>query len=302
MKLGSIAFRNIFRNIRRSLLSASAIGVAALSIVLLYSLLEGMKEDMQYNLQTYITGAVRIRNAEFSKNERLNPLHLTVEDPESLMKMLQEEEGVTGISPRISFPARIYKDEENFNALGMGVNFDTEIFYQDLGPEVIKEGRLPDTGKNEALIGYKLAQKVGVGVGDKMTILSITAARGTNAITFVLTGLAAFPLGSLNETVFYAPLDRVQYFLRMPGQVQEILVKTDNNTDPVLVAASMKEKSGVSPDLEIMDWTAISTTYSMIEMASTMYDIFALFFFVLGCSVILNTTIMVSFERMKDIH
>ena len=55
MKLGKIAFRNIFRNRRRSILSGTAIMVAAMSIVMLFSLLAGMTEDMEYNLHTYTT-------------------------------------------------------------------------------------------------------------------------------------------------------------------------------------------------------------------------------------------------------
>jgi len=205
------------------------------------------------------------------------------------------------ISPRISFPARIYMGEENFNALGVGVDFDREVQFQNLGPDIVREGRLPVSGKNEVLMGYKLAQKTGVGLGDKITVLSSTATRGTNAITFTVTGLAVFPLSSLNETTFYTPLDRIQYFLRMGDHVQEILIKTDADFKSEEVARAVKTALAGRTELEVSDWLAVSTTYSMMEMASTTYDIFALFFFVLGCSVILNTTIMVIFERMKEI-
>jgi len=301
MKLGSIAFRNIFRNFRRSILSATAIGVASMSIVLLYSLLGGMTEDLIRNQQTYGTGAVRIRNEAFTKNERLNPLHLTIADPAEIIGRISQIPGVGLISPRISFPARIYREEENFNAMGVGLDFSREKDFQDLGPEIVKEGRLPESGKNEVLVGYKLAEKAGVGLGDKITVLSSTAVRGTNAITFTITGLAVFPLSSLNETTFYAPLDRIQYFLRMGDHVQEILIKTADDYQSEDVTKAVGEALSDRSELEVSDWLSVSTTYSMMEMASTTYDIFALFFFILGCSVILNTTIMVIFERMKEI-
>jgi len=301
MKLGSIAFRNIFRNKRRSILSASAISVAAMSIVLLYSLLGGMMADVEYNLQTYSTGAVRIRHAEFSKNERLNPIHLTVDYTDELASELIDVPGVSLMSPRINFPARIYMDGENFNAFGTGVDFSTEADFQDLGPDVVVEGRLPEMGKNEVLLGVSLADKVGVGVGGKITILSSTAARGTNAITFRVTGLATYGMSALNSTTMLAPLDRVQYFLRMPGQVQEVLMKLDEDVESAGPAAYIKENLAADHNLEVIDWKEDSTTYSWIQLATTIYDIFALFFFVLGSSVILNTTIMVIFERMREI-
>ncbi len=301
MKLGSIAYRNIYRNKRRSLLSATAIMVASMSIVLLFSLLTGMQEDLSYNLQTYATGAVRIRNAEYSRNERLNPMHLTIGSVETLTEELLATPGVSVVSPRISFPARIYREDETYTSQGVGLDFDTETFYQDLGPDVIQKGRLPESGENEALLGYGLAEKVGVDIGDRITLMSTTASRGTNAITFEVVGLAVFPMAATSETTFYAPLDRVQYFLKMDDQVKEILVKTDEGVDTKAMAGTLKENLSGVDDLEIIDWTSISTSYSFIELAGAVYNLVALFFFFLASTVILNTTIMVIFERMKEI-
>lgn len=301
MKLGSIAYRNIYRNLRRSLLSATAIMVAAMSIVLLFSLLGGMKEDMSYNLQTYSTGAIRIRHKDFSKFERLNPMHLTIKDLDKLSNELMSEPGVTVISPRITFPAKIYKGDENYNAQGVGLDFSTEAVYQNLGTDVLQKGRLPVAGENETLIGYKLAEKAGVGLGDKITLMSTTASRGTNAITFKIVGLAVFPLAGLSEMTFYAPLDRVQDFLKMPDQVLEVLVKCNDDADPAMVAAALGSSLSTAQDLEIIDWQSITTSYSFIEMAEAIYNFVALFFFFLASTVILNTTIMVIFERMREI-
>ncbi len=301
MKLSTIAIRNIFRNRRRSILSGTAIAVAAMSIVLLFSFIAGMIDDMQYNFHTYTTGAVRIRNRDFSRYERLNPMHLTVDVSDGLMEDLKKEEGISEMSPRIGFPTRIYRDGENYNAFGTGVDFATEVSYQKLGPELIPEGRIPEAGANEVLIGYKLAEEVGVGLGDKITILSSTAARGTNAITFTIVGLLAYPMEGLNNTTILAPLDRVQYFLRMPGQVQEIIMKVTEGVDSTALAERLREKYSDRYGIEIKGWKELETSYSFIEMAQTIYDIVAFFFFILGSSVILNTTIMVIFERMREI-
>jgi putative ABC transport system permease protein len=54
-KLLHVAFRNISRNKRRSLLSGIAIAVASMSIVFLFALVQGMKDDMSNNLATYFT-------------------------------------------------------------------------------------------------------------------------------------------------------------------------------------------------------------------------------------------------------
>jgi ABC-type antimicrobial peptide transport system permease subunit len=53
--------------------------------------------------------------------------------------------------------------------------------------------------------------------------------------------------------------------------------------------------------LEVQHFSEIETTYSFIEMASTAYTILGLFFFLLAGTVIVNTTMMVIFERRQEI-
>ncbi len=315
MKLRSIAFRNIFRNRRRSLLSGTAIAVAAAGIVMLFSFLAGMMDDIRYNQQTYVSGAVRIRHGEYSANERLNPLHLTVKEPDRILERLRGVPGVGAVSARIRFPSRIYRGEDSYNIEALGLDFETEGAFQDLSSAVVAEGRLPETGQKEAALGFGLARRIGVGVGDKVTLLSTTAGRGSNAMTFRVTGLLTFPLHGLDKGVLYAPLDRVQQFLKMPGQVQEILIKSNGQTGAAELAAGLRERlnaaglaagsdAATAPagqSLEILDWHQIPGSYFFIEMASKVYTIVALFFFILASTVILNTTIMVIFERMKEI-
>ncbi|HAF85250.1 MAG TPA: ABC transporter permease, partial [Sphaerochaeta sp.] len=96
--LPKLAFRNIFRNLRRSLLSAVAIAVSAMSIVMLFGLLDGMETDMANNLKSYYTGQVRIQHADFEKYERYNPLHLGV-DWTNIEPILAKNSNVQSATP-----------------------------------------------------------------------------------------------------------------------------------------------------------------------------------------------------------
>lgn len=60
MGLFKIAFRNVFRNRRRSLLSATAISVAVISIIILFGLIDGMRRDLENNLIDFVTGDIRV--------------------------------------------------------------------------------------------------------------------------------------------------------------------------------------------------------------------------------------------------
>lgn len=300
-KLIKTAIRNISRNKRRSILSGTAIAVAAMSIVALFSLIEGMTDDMAFNLKTYYTGEVRVKNADYDKYERYNPMHLTV-DWNSIDSALQNEEIVDTYVPRITFPSNLYIGGSNFGAVGVGADFEKEASFQDLAGS-LKAGRLPENGKNEMMMGGILARDLKLKIGDKVTVMSTTAARGTNAITLEIVGLFSFPVGALNSKYFWVPLDRTQYFLRMDGGVQEVLIKlnegiTSREAAPVL-KASIENNAGI--EMDIRPWEDLSTTYGMLKMAQMIYNFIAMFFFLLGSTVIINTTMMVIFERMREI-
>ncbi len=303
MKLSAIAFRNILRNKRRSILSGSAVAVAAASIIFLFALLEGMKIDLADNIQTFYTGTVRIMNIDYEKNKKLNPIHLTVENPDLIKEAVSSMGKNTEISERITFPSRIYIGNDYYNAMGMAVKFPDEINFQKI-EDAVTEGRFPLKGR-EAVLGAKLASKMGVGVGDKITALSSTAGRGSNAMTFTVTGLAVFPLLELTNSFFMIPLETGQRFLKMKNEVKEILIKFDAESDEegknfADAIISKTEEKGIT-SIEAAYWKDRNETYAMVEMADRIYMIFAFFFLLLGCSVVINTTMMVVYERTREI-
>jgi putative ABC transport system permease protein len=302
MKIARIALRNIARNGRRSILSGSAIAVAGFAIVFLFSFLAGMIDDMENNLWTYMTGAVRVRNKEFDKYERLNPMHLAIPGYEELIAEIEADPAVSAVSPRIKFPGRITKDDgAKVDVLGFGVDFDREASYQDYGRTLV-EGRLPGKGTREALVGSSLAKKLGIGVGGKFTVLSQSGTRGSNAVTYTAVGLLSLPVPGLETAMVQVPLETVQRLLWLPDQVQEILIKVDTDiASPETAAERLGERLESEVPLNVWEYKRINGMASIMDLASRLYDIIGIAFFFLASTVIVNTTIMVIFERMNEI-
>lgn len=304
MTLASIAYRNIFRNVRRSVLSGTAIGVATLTIAFMFAVIAGMEEDLRYNIQTYMTGAVEIKNDQYREYEHLNPLHYNIPAAGELAADLETREGVRAVAPRIRFPGALYVGDEDFRGIGLGVDTERETEYQDLASRVVR-GSVPSPGSEEALLGTGLAEKLGVGVGDSFTVLTQTRARGSNAMTFQVSGIASFPLGGYNENHYLVPLERAQHLLRMPDSVSELLVKTEPGASAERVAAAINthldERYGSESPVSALSWREIGTSYSIIRVAQVSYGLIALMFFILGSTVIVNTTMMAIYERMREI-
>ena len=301
MKLYKIALRNISRNRRRSMLSGTAIVIATLAIVFMFSLVYGMMDDMRNNIFHYITGNIRIRNSEYAKYENLNPLHLRIQDYKSVIGKIKEDSNVSAVSPRIQFYTSIYRNDKDFKGIGLAVNFSLEKDFEDFKNNLIK-GVLPEPGRREILLSSGLAEEMGVTVGDKITMLSKDMYMGMSGMTFKISGIVKFNVESFNKSFFYMPIDTAQRFLKMDNSVTAILVLLkDISRLKESTAEIRKLLAGIGQPLEVAPWTSFGTWYSIINIAETVYQFIAIIFFILGSTVIINTTMMVIYERMREI-
>ena len=299
MKLSRIAWLNIRRNRRRSFLSALAMLVVSAALVFAFSLLEGMKAEMARNVKDWTWGEIKIQHAQFEKNRLLNPLHLNVADADALVSRLAALPETEAATPRTAFSVIIQKDERRFQAQGIGVDLARETAYSRL-PSFISAGRLPEAGTREAAVGIGLARKLGLGVGDKFTFMTMTRNRSMYGATLRISGLMDFPVASLNSLAFVLPIDRARSFLQLDGAALEIVAKVKPGLDPADVAEAWNAEL-VPLGLSAVSWTRSSVVYYVVSYIGVIFNILAAMFILLGSTVVINTTMMVVFERRAEI-
>jgi putative ABC transport system permease protein len=341
MRLSIIALRNIWRNKRRTILTMSAITLATLIIVFMFSLLEGMKYDMKNTVVKFTTGHIRIRNIEYDRKELLNPLRYNINDYERVIEVLKGIEDVDMFSPRIQFGGRfgmiigenrVY--EKELDARGVGVDFKTEDQFQDLEKYIKPEGRLPQEGKNEILITIGLARDLKVKtvdgeersaeVGDSfdLFIAQTMAGAGFNSRSVRIAGIVEFPVATVNRNLFLMPINDAGSLLRMnksdskPAiEILIILKDPDDIAAPAALITKALNAADITsvlydPDnppekdyqgLIVASWHDASPWYAWLQMADIAYNFIGLLFIILGTTVIMNTTMMTVYERMKEI-
>jgi putative ABC transport system permease protein len=302
MKLAKIAFRNIRRNRRRSLLSGTAIVVATMAITFLFSYMAGFLGDYESNVVRYMTGHVRIRHIEYDEYEQLNPLHLSVADYEGVVRKLEAEDGVAAVVPRTRFFTAIYRNDQTFGGIGLGVDFEREEKMMSIA-ESLEQGRLPHSGEREMLLSAGLARELDMKVGEKLTLLTKNKYMGMSGMTFLVTGIVHFQVAGFNESFFLMPIDTAARFLKMDNEATEVLVRLEDSrqVDAFVQKTRLLLSNSGQDELSVQAWTKVGIIYGMIRYAQSIYDIFALIFFLLASTVIVNTTMMVIFERMREI-
>jgi putative ABC transport system permease protein len=99
------------------------------------------------------------------------------------------------------------------------------------------------------------------------------------------------------------PIDTAARFLKMDNEATEVLVVLEDSRR----VDEFAEKSGAiisnlgRDELSVTAWTKVNMIYGLIRYAKNIYNIFALVFFLLASTVIVNTTMMVIYERMREI-
>jgi putative ABC transport system permease protein len=306
MNLFVLAWRNVGRNRRRSVLSIAAIAVATLSIVILFSLLEGMKRDLTRNLVNFYTGEVQLRHEDYSTYEHLNPLHLSIDNADATVDTVASLPGVSMAVPRVTVGGAVFQEDERIGLQVVGVNFDREREYSGIQDYVVSGDLSAITASTDritpALVGNGVLDRLGISRDDTFTVVVRTALRGTNAMTFRAAAIADFPVDAMNQTAVWIPIERARRLAQMPNQAGAILVKLEGSgtatTPPEGPIAAIR---AAVPSLEVRHFTEMETSYSFIEMASAAYNVVGLFFFVLASTVIVNTMMMVIFERRREI-
>ncbi len=296
-----LAWRNIWRNKKRSILSFSSIACACIVISLLFGLITGLQVDLENNLKTYVSGDIRIRNKKFQENEKLNPIPYFVSERLALQSAIEAIDGVAAVLPRIVLPVSTFEDtRETF--IIEGVDPDANEAFRTFSSLMIDGDNLP-TERGDiipAVIAEGLATKLGVGIGSRLTTLSTTVFRSTNAMTFTIVGMARPSIPPVNSTTLFVPILAAERLSMMAGGATELLIRVADGYDSNEVLHQIRQ-SITDDALEVQLWDEVSTTSLMIQFAQLIYMFIALIFFILGSIAIINTTIMTIFERSFEI-
>lgn len=299
MHLLNMATRNIWRNTRRSILSAIAIAISVAAIVFLFGLLRGLEDDVSLNVQNFISGELRVRHVDFDTYEHLSPLHLAIPNADEMRATIQNHPAVRNAVVRIPFNGLYFQDDDTFGIEVLAGDFAEEERYLNIS-NLLLDGRLPQDNTNEAVVGSELLKRFGLSVGDQMTLLVTTFARSSNAFTVRIVGVIDFPYASLSRNAVMLPLARAQRYLRAGSAATEILIKLTDRYDTEQAQDELTRLLS-GENISVKHWSEVSSAAGILRSSRISYLIMGLVFLLLSSTVIVNTTMMVIYERVQEI-
>jgi putative ABC transport system permease protein len=294
MQLFRLAYRNFFRNTRRSIISGISVALAITAIIFARSYIGGILQNMSGNVVRLISGHITITTKEYERRERLIPLSESIELSEEFYESLPEED-IELVSPRIKFGVLLGEEELSIPALGYAIDPEKEREIAGLQKRLV-EGTYLESGKRAAILGSGLAERLNKTVGDTLTVITRTAYDSPTGLNFVITGIFRTGIGGMDRSIFYIPLDIGQAMLDLEGRATEIIILVKDPDKAVQVARSIE----LGDDYSIVPYQ-YHTVLRYVNMAEAIYSVFYLVVLLVACSAIANTMLMIVFERTKEI-
>lgn len=248
-----VAFLNLQRNRRRSVLSILIIAIAVFALTAaggfgLYTY-ESLKESTARE-----TGHITISQPNYFEMDEEMPLENGLADSATISKALIANKAIRGIQPRIEFNGLISNGSKSTIFVGSGVNdreFDMKGPFLDIRQgKTLSNVNSPryDESEPEVMLGVDLAKNLKVSVGDWVTLLATTSDGALNAFDFKVRGI--FSTG-------VPELDKRQLYLHILS-AQDLLASDRVSTLSVFLFDTQKTQT-------VQNW--VDTTLSNIDLA-----------------------------------
>jgi ABC-type lipoprotein release transport system permease subunit len=296
-----MAWRNIWRNTRRTILTISAIAFASLLLVFMLSFQLGSYETMINTSVKIHTGHLQIQAEDYQEKK---DIRLVVAPPAELAAILDRIPQVESYTFRGQAFSLISSKERTYGVLVTGIDPAREARVSRLKSLIRQGGYLNGDDSNQALVGSILARNLRVGVGDELTVLG-QGRDGSIAATVVkIKGVFSSGIDDFDRSSIHIPLKTFQDVYSMRGAVHEVVTIAASLADVDDIKARIKTalpsvKS--QRQLTVLDWNElIPGLRQSIEMDLISGLIFYLLLVLVVAFSILNTFLMAIFERTRE--
>ena len=296
-----MAWRNIWRNLRRSILTISAIGFAVILLIFMLSFQFGTYETMINSAVKIHTGYFQIQAKDYQDKRELRQV---VSNPDKIGHILEQIPEIKAYTFRAAGFSLASSQERTYGIVVTGVDPEREANVSSLKTLIKKGEYLKPGDKDQALIGALLAKNLGVSIGDSVTLLGQGLDGSIAAAVVTIKGIFKSGQDIFDRNALHIPLSYFQDVWYMGKAVNEIVVVTCSLKTVSETISRVSEKikgAGTKEDLVILDWKALMPGLVQgIYMDLTGGLIFYLLLLIVVAFSILNTFLMAIFERTHE--
>lgn len=292
-----LAWRNVWRNKRRTTITLASIGFGLTALLFQQSLIKSLQDQIvEKSTRTY-TGHIQVQS-----NQVTDPKvpDFRVENPDPVYAALKQIPEVTAWAPKVIFTGLVSTPQTSKGSLVVGIDPEKEKELTIIASYIVEGNYLSPDRDREVMIGVKLAKELDLRLGEKLVVMVQGDDGSLSAEAFRLAGI--FKTGSVvyDGQIIYVPIQAAQRLLVCGKEVSVVALRaheTDQIESIQKKLAQILEKEPV----KVLTWKESAHEIVAIqEFQDAILLIVLIVIFSIVALGIFNTLLMSLFERIKE--
>ena len=292
-----LAWRNLWRNHRRTIIMLSAIGVGVWAMIFMTALTRGMVDQMIVDSLGVLPGHVQMHHPDFRDDPSVYNRILI---PDAELKSKFDDAGFKAWASRVRVPAVISSERESRGVTMLGVDPDAERQTSFFDYDEVDGRFLADENDQGIVIGRRLAETLETGIGKRVVLMSQDPDNDIADRGFRIIGLYSANTKAVEEAYAFVGRSTAQKLLNIGATTTEVVFWGDDyrNVEATFNAVSSAVDAGVS----VRRWYEVDTYLgTMMGVMDGFVLIWIIVIFLALSFGLVNTLVMAVFERVREI-
>lgn len=293
--IARLAWRNVWRNRYRSIITIVAVAVGLGALVFLRAFAEGLHHQMVENYTGLISGRLQVHRRGF--HERMG-LERSIANPEEVFAALSQEPRVTAWAPRIKEYVLASSSTQSAGVLLMGIDPARESSITRLHRQVRQGTFLSDD--HDIVLGEDLAKMLGLRLGEKVVIMAQGVDGSLAGAAYRVRGFIDAGAEEIDKGLALITLQAAQQLLVLGQQISEVAIRTDLPDRLNEVVARLTARLDPAT-YEILTWQQVGPAIAQwIDYDRGIENLILLIVLLIAATGILNTLLMAVLERSRE--
>jgi ABC-type lipoprotein release transport system permease subunit len=295
-----LAWRNMFRNKRRTIIASIAIGIGLAALIFSAAVMRGMVSNMIKAATASFLGEAQIHGEGFRETTEVEK---TINNLDQVTESLKKEDIVEAFTLR-TISMGMLSSPANVNAvMVVGIKPETEKYLSKIDDAIGKGSGDFFKGDNprEIVIGSKLAEILEVALGDRVVLTVAQAKTGDlSQEMFRISGIYCFDIKEMDTGMAFIRMEKAQAMLGIGNRVHQIALKFKDIETASLKEIPFWEKYSIDGN-EAVSWiTLLPQMKAVLDMTGITIGMMVIIMGAVVVFGIINTLFMSLYERMFE--
>ena len=291
-----LAWRNLWRNRRRTLITLASVLMAVVLAIAIRSFQKGVYGNMIGNAVRFSTGYIQVHAKGYWDDQSIKN---SFEPGTSLEQALKKEKNISLAVPKLESFALASSGPHTKGVEVIGIDPVKEDSMNDVAGKITQGKYFTNSANQGILIGDGLAKYLQLKLGDTLVLLGQGYHGSTAAGQYLIQGIFHFPVEQFNNALVYLYLPDAQSLFGAPGRLTSVSVMLkkpgDINTTTHFLQHSLDSTR------EVMEWPAMNKSLVQEIQGDNAGGIIMLgILYLVVAFGVFGTILMMTLERKKE--